>query len=86
MSELRLRDDQGRFVSETEENAYMNGILRGLAGGGSPPAPAPTQTPPADGAGQPVPPGAGPEPREDESKAMNRALLIMAGGIPSDSR
>ncbi len=84
MSELRLRDDQGRFVSETEENAYMNGILRGLAGGGAPPAP--TQTPPANGAGQPVPPGAGPEPREDENKEMNRALLIMAGGIPSDSR
>jgi hypothetical protein len=36
MSELRLRDGQGRFVSETEENAYMNGILRGLAGGGAP--------------------------------------------------
>lgn len=84
MSELRLRDDQGRFVSETEENAYMNGILRGLAGGGAPPAPTPT--PPTNGAGQPVPPGAGSEPREDESKAMNRALLIMAGGIPSDSR
>lgn len=83
MAELRLRDDQGRFVSEAEENAYMNGILRGLAGGGEPPAPAPI--PPANN-GQPVQPGPGPEPREDGNKEMNRALLIMAGGIPSDSR
>jgi len=83
MAESRLRDDQGRFVSEAEENAYMNGILRGMAGGGEPPAPTPTA--PAN-SGQPVPPGAGPELLEDENKAMNRALLIMAGGIPSDSR
>jgi hypothetical protein len=84
MSELRLRDDQGRFVSETEENAYMNGILRGLAGGGAPPAPTPT--PPTNGAGQPVPPGAGPEPREDENTVMNRCLKEMCGIADANSR
>jgi hypothetical protein len=84
MAELRLRDNQGRFVSEAEENAYMNGMLQGLVGRGSPPAPTPTPT--ANGAGQPVPPGAGPEIREDENNAMNRCLMELAGVVDPNSR
>lgn len=84
MNDLRLRDDRGRFASLEEENAYMNSMFRGLCGLQPATEPTPAPTTPANG-GQPVPPGSGPGP-EDENRAMNRALLIMAGGIPSDSR
>jgi hypothetical protein len=84
MAELRLRDDQGHFVSDADESNYMNSIFRGMCGLQPATEPTPAPTTPAN-SGQPVPPGAGPEPL-DEHKIMNRALLILAGGIPSDSR
>jgi len=84
MSELKLRDGRGRFTSDAEENQEVNNMLKALCGLQPAPAPAPVTITPAN-SGQPVPPGAGPEP-EQENTVMNRALLIMAGGIPSDSR
>lgn len=83
MSELRLRDDKGRFASPDEENGYMNNLLRGLTG--SPSIQAPTQK--ASGAGQPVPPGAGPAlPAEDENSLMNRCFREFAGIADPNSR
>lgn len=82
MSESRLRDDQGRFVSPEEERADMNAMLLIFVGGNrTEPAPTPT----ANNIGQPVPLSAGPEPQEDENKTMNRCLMEMAG-VPVDSR
>ena len=81
---LRLRNDQGRFVSDANESAYMNDILRALAGG-SQPMPAPEPTPTAHGVGQPTPLTPAPVLTENENVAMNKMMLALCG-ICNDSR
>ena len=86
MSELRLRDEQGRFASGAEESNYMNSIFKSLCGLQPATEPTPAPTTPAN-SGLPVPPGAGPDlPAEDESKVMNRALKQMCGIADDNSR
>jgi hypothetical protein len=82
MSDLRLRDDQGRFVSDAEESKCMNAAFMAMCGQ-QPIAPAPITT--ANGAGQPIPLTPAPVLTENENVAMNKMMLAFCG-ICNDSR
>lgn len=83
MTDLRLRDDRGRFTSAEEESATMNAAFMRMCGVQPAPTPEPTQ---ATGAGKPTPltPGAVLS-AGNENEEMNKALREMCG-IYSDSR
>jgi hypothetical protein len=84
MTDLRLRDDRGRFTSDAEESATMNAAFMRMCGLQPAPTPEPTQ---ATGAGKPTPltPGAVLAGNDNENEEMNKALREMCG-IYSDSR